>query len=371
MTNTRFIVLFVCWSLIMACTTKSAAPESTPSDTRETNLTEPEVKTNSLPQKTDSLLKPKSVLVNSETNTKKEDLPQSKPIKKEAPKPLPTKSEPVNTKDKTPDNEINPSEQSAQTPTQELEKLPGEVPNPVLPPVEQQVEEPTEITVEQNVPVIETVSKPDHKIWDELLTKYVTASGKVNYKGIKSEKAKLEAYLKELESLPIQSDWSRGEKMAYWINAYNAFTVKLIVDNYPVSSITKLHGGNAWDVKWIMLGEKTYSLNNIENDILRPRYKDARIHFAVNCAAKSCPSLLNQAWTASNLESNFNKATRAFVNNSQFNKISAKSISVSKIFEWYKEDFENLIDFLNQYSTTEINNNAKVEFMEYDWSLNE
>ena len=87
------------------------------------------------------------------------------------------------------------------------------------------------------------------------------------------------------------------KKMAYWINVYNAFTIKMIVDNYPVSSITKLHGGKPWDVKWIELGEKKYSLNEIEHNILRPQFKDARIHFAVNCAAQSCPPILNKAWT--------------------------------------------------------------------------
>ena len=128
-------------------------------------------------------------------------------------------------------------------------------------------------------------------LWNGLLRKYVNSSGKVNYKGFKSDKSKLDAYLKELENNPIQENWSKAKKMAYWINAYNAFTIKLIVDNYPISSITKLHGGKPWDVKWIKLGGQTYSLNNIENDILRPKYKDARIHFAVNCAAKSCPPL--------------------------------------------------------------------------------
>ena len=159
--------------------------------------------------------------------------------------------------------------------------------------------------------------------------------------------------------------------MAFWINAYNAFTVKLIVDNYPVASITKLDGGKPWDRKWIKIGDKTYSLNNIENDILRPQFKDARIHFAVNCAAQSCPPLLNKAWTADNLESNFEKQAKAFVNNPKFNTISAKNVKVSKIFDWYKADFGNLIDFLNKYASTNINGNAKVEYVEYDWALNE
>lgn len=209
-----------------------------------------------------------------------------------------------------------------------------------------------------------------HDAWDQLLRKYVTSTGNVNYSGFKADEAQLDAYLKSLADNPIQDGWSRGKKMAYWINAYNAFTVKLIVQNYPVSSITKLHGGKPWDHKWINLGGKTYTLNNIENDILRPVYKDARIHFAVNCAAKSCPPLLNRAWTASNLEANFEKQAKAFINSSKFNSIEANSIKVSKIFEWYAKDFGNLVDYLNKYSTTKIDANAQIGYKEYDWALN-
>ena len=211
---------------------------------------------------------------------------------------------------------------------------------------------------------------PSHEAWDQLLKTYVDSKGDVNYAGFKANVGKLNAYLKTLADNPVQTSWSRNEKMAYWINAYNAFTIKLIVDNYPVSSITKLKGGKPWDAKWIKLGAKTYSLNNIENDILRPTYKDARIHFAVNCAAASCPPLLNRAWTASNLNANFEKQAKAFINNTAYNKVSSSKVQVSKIFEWYKGDFGNLISYLNKYSNTKINTNAKVEFLEYDWALN-
>ena len=213
-------------------------------------------------------------------------------------------------------------------------------------------------------------SAPSHKDWDALLSKYVSSSGKVNYKGIKSEQGKLDAYLKALADNPVQSTWSRNEKMVYWINAYNAFTVKLIVDNFPVSSIMKLHNGKPWDVKWIKLGDKTYSLNNIEHDILRPKYKDARIHFAVNCAAQSCPPLLNRAWTADNLNRYFNQQAKNFINNTKYNSISADKVELSKIFEWYGSDFGELITYLNKYSNTKINGGAEIIFQEYDWALN-
>jgi len=211
---------------------------------------------------------------------------------------------------------------------------------------------------------------PDHSQWTQLLQKHVSSSGQVDYTGFKKDQDQLEAYLEELASFPVQDDWPRAHKMAYWINAYNAFTVKLIVDHYPVKSIRDIHEGNPWDVKWIKLGDKTYSLNNIENDILRPKYKDARIHFAVNCAAKSCPPLLNEAFTAKDLSRLLDQQARQFINDKQYNLIRTERVQISRIFEWYAEDFGNLIDYLNKYSTTTVNRDAKIEYMEYDWALN-
>lgn len=210
-----------------------------------------------------------------------------------------------------------------------------------------------------------------HEAWDKLLRQYVSADGKVNYPGFQKSKADLTTYLEYLAKNPVQETWSKNEKMAYWINAYNAFTIKLILNNYPTTSITKLHEGKPWDVKWIKLGDKTYTLNNIENDILRPQFKDARIHFAINCAAKSCPPLLNRAWTAENLQKYLDQQTKAFVNNQQFNKISASEVQLSKIFEWYASDFGNMVEFLNQYTTLKISPKALVKYVEYDWALNE
>ena len=220
-------------------------------------------------------------------------------------------------------------------------------------------------------PETNSPTPPSHKTWDALLQKYVSSTGKVNYKGLLNEKAKLQAYLDELAANPADKSWSRNEKLAYWINAYNAFTVKLILDNYPVSSITKIHNGKPWDVKWIKLGEKTYALNNIENDIIRPQFNEPRIHFAVNCAAVSCPPLLNRAWTADNLNRYLDQQARSFINNKKYNQISADEVEASKIFEWYAADFGNLIDYLNQYSETQIQKKAKVSYKEYDWGLNE
>ncbi|MBK7935674.1 MAG: DUF547 domain-containing protein [Lewinellaceae bacterium] len=210
-----------------------------------------------------------------------------------------------------------------------------------------------------------------HAGLDSLLQKYVSDAGKVNYKGLKADKTALYTYCQALSDHPVAENEAREEKMAYWINAYNAFTLKLIVDNYPAKSILNFDGGKTWDVKRIRIGDKKYSLNNIENDILRPQFKDARIHFAINCAAQSCPPLWNHAYTAENLDSTLEARTKVFINDLSFNTISASKARVSKIFDWYAADFGDLKKYLNKYSATQLKNSATISFQEYDWNLNE
>jgi hypothetical protein len=210
-----------------------------------------------------------------------------------------------------------------------------------------------------------------HDALDSLLLRHVSDLGVVNYKGLKKDREALEAYLQVLsDNVPQETD-SREAQMAYWINAYNAFTLHLIVKNYPVTSITKFDDGKTWDVKRITLANKKYSLNKIENEILRPKFKDARIHFAVNCAAKSCPPLHNRAYTADNLEQLLDERTRAFVNNPKYNTLGKQSVKISKIFEWYAADFGNIQTFLNKYSDKKVNAKATVTYDEYNWDLNE
>ncbi len=209
-----------------------------------------------------------------------------------------------------------------------------------------------------------------HDAFDQLLRKYVSGSGDVDYAGFKKDKEKLVAYLIEMEAFAPKTDWGRNKEMAYWINLYNAWMIKAVIDKYPIASPMDLDGGNTWKVKRAKSGREVYSLDEIENKIIRPKFKDARIHFAVNCAAKSCPPLLNRAWTASNLESNLEKQTKAFINDSRHNSISSKKVRISQIFQWYADDFGELITYLNKYSNTKINNNAKIEYIDYDWELN-
>lgn len=209
-----------------------------------------------------------------------------------------------------------------------------------------------------------------HDGFDTLLKKHVSSSGKVNYKGLKNDEGKLNSYLQKLEKTNIEKSWSRNKKLAFWINAYNAYTIKLILKNYPVKSIMDLHNGKPWDAKWIKLDQRTLSLNNIENDIIRPKFNEPRIHFAVNCAAKSCPPLLNKAWTANNLNSNFERQTKSFVNNSNYNSITSEKVEVSKIFDWYGKDFGDLKTYLNKYSNTKIASGTSINFKSYNWDLN-
>lgn len=214
---------------------------------------------------------------------------------------------------------------------------------------------------------------PSHSAFNALLKKYVSASGKVNYEGFKTEKSKLVAYTQMLSSTPPQSSWSKNDKLAYWINVYNAFTIKLILDKWPVNSIMDINGGKAWDLKVAKVGTKTYSLNEVENSVIRPTFKEPRIHFAVNCAAVSCPKLLNEAYEGSTLNAQLEKSSKYFVNNTSKNKLSATSVQISKIFEWYGDDFKaggGIIAFLNKYSSVKINSNAKISYLEYKWPLN-
>jgi hypothetical protein len=219
-------------------------------------------------------------------------------------------------------------------------------------------------------PTAPAAAPPKHEQWDALLQQYVSADGRVDYAGLLGEKSRLQSYLDALAALPPEKSWGRNEQLAYWINAYNAFTVKLILDHYPLASILSLHGSKPWDVSWIEIGGKKYSLNQIEHEIIRKQFREPRIHFAVNCAAVSCPPLLNRAWTADKLETYFSRQAKNFINNPKYNQLGAGALRLSKIFEWYAEDFGDIIKYLNTYASSPISPAAEVSYLEYDWRLN-
>jgi hypothetical protein len=207
-----------------------------------------------------------------------------------------------------------------------------------------------------------------HATFNSLLTKYVTDEGVVNYKGFKTEHNKLKTYITFLETHSPEVNWSKNEKLAYWINLYNSLTIDLLLDNYPIASITKID--NAWDTRITKIEGKDYTLNEIENKIIRPIFNEPRIHFAVNCGAKSCPKLLNEAFTGDKLEAQLQKQTIAFINNSIENQLTTSSAQISKIFEWYAADFGEIVPFLNKYSDIKVKLNAKISYSEYNWQLN-
>ena len=213
-------------------------------------------------------------------------------------------------------------------------------------------------------------AKPNYDAWNALLEKYVTADGRVDYKGLKADSAALNRITEAFSAQTPTENWSRNQRLAFWINVYNAFTIKLIVDNYPIGSITLLDGGKPWEVKRVRIGRTVYSLNEIENDIIRPEFKDARIHFALNCAAKSCPPLYNKAFLPSTLDKQLDQRTRVYLH--PFTRSwSASTVELSKIFEWYRDDFEDLGLFLKKYTGVKIAPGAAIKFTPYDWNLNE
>lgn len=211
----------------------------------------------------------------------------------------------------------------------------------------------------------------DHKQWNALVQKHVSGKGNVDYKGFKKDAVALQSYLNVLAKNLPEKSWSKNAVLAYWINAYNAYTVKLILDNYPVKSIKKID--SPWDMEFFTLGSKKYSLGEIEHKILR-KMNEPRIHFAINCASFSCPNLANEAYTETELEKQLETVARSFVNDKTKNTITPDKIEISSIFDWFSGDFKTkgtLIDFLNKYSSVKINKSAKVKYKEYNWNLNE
>ncbi len=223
--------------------------------------------------------------------------------------------------------------------------------------------------------------KPDHSKWTVLLQKYVNSKGFVNYKALSEEKAKLNAYTEDLSNNPPQENWSENEKLAYWMNAYNAFTVKLIVDNYPLESIKDLNPSltiptvrSIWTKEWFQIGGEDFSLDRIEHKILRKDFEEPRIHFAVNCASFSCPPLRNEAFVAERVDQQLDEQARQFINDEVRNNIAKDKVVISKIFQWFTGDFTNdqsLIEFLNKYSKVKVSPKADIDHMDYDWALNE
>ena len=225
--------------------------------------------------------------------------------------------------------------------------------------------------------------KPTHEAFNALLKKYVSVEGKVNYKGFIKDSANLNGYLNLLSKTPPnEKTWSREEQMAYWINAYNAFTIKLIIKYYPIKSIKDIGSSiqipfvnTPWDIKFIAIGKEKLDLNTIEHGKLRKSFDDPRIHMALVCASKSCPILLNEAYNAKQLDEQLTRQTKAFFADTFRNKVSPDKPQLSMIFNWYGMDFSknggSVTSFVNTYSKVKIKPKAKIDYLDYDWGLNE
>jgi len=223
-------------------------------------------------------------------------------------------------------------------------------------------------------------SKPiTHELWDTLVKTHVSEAGVVDYKGFVEDKAKLQNYLDLLSSAhPNEDNWTEDEQLAYWLNAYNAFTVKLIVDKYPVSSIKDVKSGipfvnTVWDIKFIKIEGAEYDLNNIEHGIIRPKFKNPRIHFAANCAAISCPRLRSEAYTAEKIHKQLDEQARYFLRNKGKNRITAEEVKLSKILKWYSSDFDEyggVRKFINDYGPQPVASSVDIEYLDYLWPLN-
>tara|TARA_B100000795_G_scaffold99726_1_gene73343 strand:- start:90 stop:767 length:678 start_codon:yes stop_codon:yes gene_type:complete len=213
-------------------------------------------------------------------------------------------------------------------------------------------------------------------IFNDLLQKHVTIEGVVDYK--KFNGPKLKKYLIYLEKTTIDISWSNNKKKAFWINAYNAYTIYLILHALHVEKIKSIidikeKGKTAWEIPFVNVGGIKYSLDYIEHEILRKTLFDPRIHVAVNCASSSCPKLSNIAFTEKNIEATLEALMTGFINDPLKNKITKTAVEISSIFNWFDKDFTKnitLIDYLNKYSKTKINLDAKISYLKYDWSLN-
>ena len=219
----------------------------------------------------------------------------------------------------------------------------------------------------------------DHSLYAELLKKYV-ANGRVNYAGFKTAEADLDRYLALLEKTDPKI-LSEDAQFAFYTNAYNAWTIKLILSGYPgINSIKDLGGllQSPWKKKWVRIDGHILTLDHVEHNILRPRFKDPRVHFAINCAAKSCPPLKSEPYRGEILNQQLDNSTRTFLNNPANYRLAANDFYVSRIFKWFSEDFnEDILGFYLQYAQGDLKsellankNNIKIKYLDYDWSLN-
>ncbi|MDA2918314.1 DUF547 domain-containing protein [Desulfobacterota bacterium AH_259_B03_O07] len=220
-----------------------------------------------------------------------------------------------------------------------------------------------------------------HQSYGRVLSRYVK-NGLVDYNGLKSNPEQLDLYLTSLTTVSEKdfNQWSEEQQLAYLINLYNAQTLRLIIDHYPVNSIKDIN--EPWDTPLVTLHGNKVTLNELEHEIIRKNYDEPRIHFALVCAAMGCPNLPTEPFVSTNLDRQLDRQGRGLLSDSKKNYVDLanKTVYLSPIFEWYKEDFlresDSVLLFLRPYFPNDISKKVsetdyKIEFTDYDWSLND
>lgn len=193
----------------------------------------------------------------------------------------------------------------------------------------------------------------------------------------RADKTALTRYIDQMSALD-PADWPRDEALAYWLNLYNAVTLQLVLNNYPLDSIKDIGGfmkKSPWKRELVTIGGRALTLNKIENDVIRPTFQDPRIHFALNCASRGCPPLAQEAFDAEHLSEQLDAACRLALNQDRWVKVDGDKVLLTKIFDWYRADFEadggSVLAFVRRYRTAPFPaGEPKVEYMSYDWQLN-
>ena len=229
------------------------------------------------------------------------------------------------------------------------------------------------------VPAASASAQGDHTLYAGLLKRYVDG-GVVDYQGLKAAEATLDRYLDSLAAVdPAQL--SAPDRFAFYANAYNAWTIKLILNHYPgIESIKDACSllRSPWKKRFVKLEGRMMTLDEIEHDTLRAQFKDPRIHFAVNCASKGCPPLYREPFEGAKLEKQLDDVTRSFINDPARYRLDAKTLAVSRIFDWYRGDFDSdPVGFFIKYADGDLKARLvrqraklKVDYLAYDWSLN-
>ncbi len=245
-------------------------------------------------------------------------------------------------------------------------------------------------------PVAATAQAPrstvDHGTWDKLLKTYVVPAedglNRFAYRRMKAEaQAELKAYVRRLEAVAVAT-LDRDEQFAFWSNLYNAKTIDIVLDHYPVRSIRDINLGGGllavvvggpWKAKVVQVGGEKLSLDDIEHTILRGRFQDYRVHFAVNCASVGCPNVSRDAFTGAGLDAHLARNARAFVNSPRGVRIVGNAVHVSSIFNWFKADFggtdAGVLAHLRRYAepalAARLASVTRIDEFFYDWSLND